>query len=53
MAGVRGFVDPSESGDPFTTYLHGFHRWLAARKLWCAERGLDYVDTFHPEWRSR
>lgn len=50
IGGVQDFIDPA-GGDSFARYLQAFHRWCAARKLWCVERGLDYVDTFHPEWR--
>lgn len=27
--------------------LGGWSRWMAARRAWCAERGLDYWPTFY------
>jgi hypothetical protein len=58
MAGVPLFLDEGEAvpvwwGRDKTTWraLSAWRRWSDARRRWAADNGVDFVDTFYPEWR--
>lgn len=61
MAGVTEFYDPHDPVPEWVNtgerqawrYLNAWRRWRAARKQWCADRDLDYVAIFHPNWLER